>query len=564
MRRRIILTGLLLMVAGMQATWAQKMVVKLTDNQTIKYNVSQVECVTFEEAGEHEYVDLGLPSGTLWATCNIGANSPEEYGDYFAWGETEPKEDYSWSTYKYCNGSFNTMTKYCSLSDYGYNGFTDNLTELLPEDDAATMNWGSEWQIPSVEQRDELVNNEYTTTTWVTRNGVGVKLITSKTNEKSIFLPAAGCYWDDNSGLRNVGSEGYYWSRSLYLVKDLSYDACALRIYYSTTYDGITYLGGFRPCGFSVRPVRAQTPAPVKLVTKITLSDTSITLETGETKQLTATVAPSDATNPAVTWESSDERVATVSSAGLVTAIASNFCGVCTVTCRATDGSDVEAECRVVVGGVINDTHDYVDLELPSDTLWATCNVGASSPEEYGSYFAWGETTAKSNYSWGTYLWMNEGQSDWNQINKYTFADDQTDGCWYRNNTFIGDNKTELVPMDDAATANWGANWQIPSLSQIKELRNTNYTTIQWTTLKGVYGRKITSKKNNKWIFLPAAGYRENTSLESTGSDGYYQARSLNSFICDRAEGLYFDSNAIRVSDGNRYIGHSVRPVRKQ
>ena len=562
MKNRNIIAALLMLVAGMQTSNAQKMVVKLTDNQTVKYNVLQVESVTFEEAGEHEYVDLGLPTGTLWATCNIGANSPEEYGDYFAWGETEPKEDYSWSTYKYCNGSITTLTKYCLKSSYGFNGFIDNKTELEPFDDAATVLWGSNWQIPSREQFKELINSTYTMSVWTLQNGIQGLKITSKINSKWIFLPAAG--WCLEMSLKkDIGNYGRYFARSLDDYNAGDYTSYATGLIFKSGEITATSLFN-RSLGQSVRPVRVLSPAPVKLVTKITLSDTSITLETGETKQLTATVTPSDATNPDVTWESSDERVATVSSTGLVTAIASNFCGVCTVTCRATDGSDVEAECRVVVGGVINDTHEYVDLELPSGTLWATCNVGASSPEEYGSYFAWGETTAKSNYSWGTYLWMNEGQSDWSQINKYTFADDQTDGCWYRNNTFIGDNKTELVPTDDAATANWGANWQMPSLSQIKELRNTNYTTIQWTTLKGVYGRKITSKKNNKWIFLPAAGYQENTSLESTGSYGYYQARSLNSFICDRAEGLYFDSNAIRVSDGSRYIGHNVRPVRTQ
>ena len=79
---------------------------------------------------EHEWVDLGLPSGTLWATCNIGANAPEEYGDYFAWGETEPKDCYNWSTYKWCNGDYDRLTKYCTESDYGYNGFTDGKTEL--------------------------------------------------------------------------------------------------------------------------------------------------------------------------------------------------------------------------------------------------------------------------------------------------------------------------------------------------------------------------------------------------------------------------------------------------
>ena len=103
---------------------------------------------------EHEWVDLGLPSGTLWATCNVGADNPEDYGDYFAWGETEPKVIYNWSTYKWCNGSVNTMTKYCTDSGYGT---VDNKTELDPADDAATVNWGTSWRMPTLEQLDELL-----------------------------------------------------------------------------------------------------------------------------------------------------------------------------------------------------------------------------------------------------------------------------------------------------------------------------------------------------------------------------------------------------------------------
>jgi len=103
----------------------------------------------------HEYVDLGLPSGTLWATCNVGATTPEGYGDYFAWGETTPKETYNWMTYKWGSGNesdgwlYRELTKYCSDSTYGLYGFHDNLTELLPEDDAATANWGNGWRTPT-------------------------------------------------------------------------------------------------------------------------------------------------------------------------------------------------------------------------------------------------------------------------------------------------------------------------------------------------------------------------------------------------------------------------------
>ena len=160
--------------------------------------------------GKHEYVDLGLPSGTLWATMNIGANSPEEYGDYFAWGETEPKEVYDWETYKWCNGSYGTLTKYCTNSFGGYNGFTDGKTELDPEDDAAYINWGPSWRMPTYEQQQELA--EQCTWTWTTRLGVNGQLVTGP-NGNTIFLPAAGCDWYES--LDNVGSCGNYWSRSL-------------------------------------------------------------------------------------------------------------------------------------------------------------------------------------------------------------------------------------------------------------------------------------------------------------------------------------------------------------
>ena len=152
-------------------------------------------------------VDLGLPSGTLWADRNIGANSPEGYGDYFAWGETRPKSTYSWSTYKYCKGSIRTLTKYCTDSSYGT---VDNKTVLEPSDDAATVNWGNSWRMPTYKEQVEL--SDKCTWTWTTRNGVkGYKVVGP--NGNSIFLPAAGS--QDDSSVTGAGSFGYYWSASL-------------------------------------------------------------------------------------------------------------------------------------------------------------------------------------------------------------------------------------------------------------------------------------------------------------------------------------------------------------
>ncbi len=194
---------------------------------------------------QHEYVNLGLPSGTLWATCNVGANAPEKYGDYFAWGETIPKNNYGWSTYKWCKGTSTTMTKYCTQSNYGYNGFTDGKTELGPEDDAAYVNWGSSWRMPTKAQQDELRGN--CTWTWTTRNGVNGQLVTGP-NGNTIFLPAAGYRCDEV--LCDVGSWGNYWSRTLYT------NDCGNAYYLYFDSDLVYRYGDSRYYGSVVRAVR--------------------------------------------------------------------------------------------------------------------------------------------------------------------------------------------------------------------------------------------------------------------------------------------------------------------
>ena len=206
-----------------------------------------------------EAVDLGLPSGTLWATCNIGASSPEEYGDYFAWGETVGylggKTDFSWSTYKWSDGDSDWLTKYCYDN---YHGFKDNKRELDLEDDAAYVNRGKQWRMPSREQFEELINSYYTTTESTTRNGVSGLKITSKKNGKSIFMPAAGsrgCKW-------LVGaSVCCYWSLNVLSGWSVIYPFDPSRAWclvcFSTDSDGsfgTDYL--YRYYGLSVRPVR--------------------------------------------------------------------------------------------------------------------------------------------------------------------------------------------------------------------------------------------------------------------------------------------------------------------
>ncbi len=186
-------------------------------------------------------VDLGLPSGTLWADRNVGADSPEAYGDYFAWGETEPKGYYFWDSYKWCNGSSDTQTKYCNSSSYGT---VDNKTTLDLEDDAAYVNMGSEWRMPTTTEQRELMDN--CTWTWTTQNGVNGYKVTGD-NGNSIFLSAAGCR--DSSDLYNVGSFGSYWSSSLYW-------SCPIAAYELNFSSGYCTWGSFNRCdGRSVRAV---------------------------------------------------------------------------------------------------------------------------------------------------------------------------------------------------------------------------------------------------------------------------------------------------------------------
>ena len=157
------------------------------------------------EHNGYEYVDLGL--SVRWATCNVGASTPEGYGHYFAWGETTSKSTYSWSTYKWCRGSYDTQIKYCSNSRYGT---VDNKKQLDMSDDAARANWGGNWRMPTETEIGELL--EKCTWVWTTQNGVNGYQVTSESNGNSIFLPAAGRL--EGSSNSRAGSYGYYWSSS--------------------------------------------------------------------------------------------------------------------------------------------------------------------------------------------------------------------------------------------------------------------------------------------------------------------------------------------------------------
>ena len=250
-----------------------------------------VEALTIKP--KYEFVDLGLPSGTKWATCNVGANSPEEFGLYFAWGETEGYEgitdekQFSWEDYKLCGGSKSTLTKYNNNSSYGT---VDTLTTLEQVDDAAYTS-DNTCRMPTKTDLEELTAN--TTSVWETLNGVNGRRFTSKTNGNSIFVPAAG--YCVNGSVDDVGSYGGLWSSSLYessprVAWHLGFDS-----------DGVGMGDYGRYGGFTVRPVQDPNITsepnlfnPADYVTKTELDKTVKQLTI---KSFVSTILASDASN---------------------------------------------------------------------------------------------------------------------------------------------------------------------------------------------------------------------------------------------------------------------------
>ena len=330
-----------------------------------------------------------------------------------------------------------------------------------------------------------------------------------------------------NTGVATVDSNG-----------DVSAIKVGTSVITATTEDG----GKTATCILTVDPVS---------VTGVNLNKSSLTLLVGDSETLTATVAPSNATNKRVSWSSSNTSVVTVDSNGKVNAVSG---GTATITATTEDGGKT-ASCSVTVNvpdGSENG-YEYVVLGLPSGLKWATCNVGAYKPEEYGNFYAWGETQSKTYYSGGTYKWWN-----WNgvtyKLTKYCPADQTS--CWDGEGT--PDGKTVLDLEDDTAHVNLGGHWRMPTDEEWVELmENCTWT---WTIQNGIAGRLV-SANNGKSIFLPAAGLQDHRGLINVGSYGLYWSSSLATDDPDQAWFMYFGSDIVYWDRMSRYYGYSIRPV---
>ena len=483
-----------------------------------------------------EYVDLGLPSGTLWAAYNVGASSPEEFGNYYAWGEIMPKDEY---------------TRENSLT-YDKEMFNISGNEQY---DAATANWGGDWRMPTYDELEEL--EDECDWIWSNKNDVmGYKVVGP--NGNSIFLPLAG--YRSGEGFYGAGRDAIYWSSEpweLHVYNDWWYgdtlivdEICnsteayciELNYEYAGCYDPVS-----RFYGYSVRPVmggRFKGPENPEVPKVTTLDVNEITMISarcgcevtfdGNLHIIAKGVCWSTKQNPTI----EDDK--TINYGMTYMSTMTNLEPNTTYYVRAYATNEVgtaygEEKTFTTLGEVDgnNDVKEYVDLGL--SVKWATCNVGATSPEEYGDYFAWGETTTKAEYT---------------KENSLTYG------------KYFGDISGNM--QYDAATANWGGDWRMPTEAELEEL--VDECTWTWTTQNGVNGYNVKGPNGNS-IFLPAAGYRHGLSLYRNESYGYYWSSrpSPDYYNYDNSSAYYLELEGhfldLCYFDLDRYYGQSVRPV---
>lgn len=455
----------------------------------------------------HEYVDLGL--SVFWATCNLGAAVSEEYGNRYAWGETEPnKEKYEWSNYKWCDsGQSNNLTKYNTSNSYG--GMVDHKTVLDPEDDAATVSFGPQWRTPTREEWNEL----RTKCTWSSakQNGIDGYRVSSNINDNSIFIP----YTSSSTLIDNRWYYYHYWASTLYSTPRYAWISAGTSESYTDRSDG-----------YFIRPIMSRGYVAVQ---SIELDKASIETFVGREVTLTATVTPYYATNNIVLWTSSNTAVATVHD-GIVTALSD---GTTEITASA---EEKQISCTVKV----LKPNDPVVVDLGLSVKWASFNVGAYYPEEFGDRFAWGEIEPnKEKYEWSNYKW---GTS--NNLSKYN-----------TNNNYgsVVDGKTTLDPADDAASVIWGSSWRTPTKEEWQELRSQ----CDWisTTQKGISGYRVASKVNDNSIFIPSSS----SSILIDNRWFYY--RYWTSTLSSTPTNAWATNLPWEESSDNRIEGYFIRPV---
>ena len=510
---------------------------ELSDEQRDKLNeamaAGEIENFSTAADGVPTCVDMGL--SVYWATFNVGANNPYEYGEYYAWAETEPKENYNARSYKYGIRHYDKKTKYCFHEE---EGVVDNKGILDLEDDAAHVNWGEGWRTPSKEEWEEL--NDTTKCTWeflVLEAGfVGYKVISKITGncillpiaghkaETLTFFPMAGCYMTNEI---YINTKPHLTSSSIHNENVFEFVCHAKNLPYKDriTTERAVFHDFMRTIGMQVRPVTttiSPQPSACMDIDKAALKRAKKDKELVQLQLKTYGIEYSD-TPKGGTDSSKDGNKNTDSSAGKK---------VVNKESRFSKASTDDL-CKVEV----------VDMGL--SVKWASCNVGASCVYEPGSHFAWAETTTKNNFDESNYKWFEYVDYVDGVFTKYCMDD----------NSPHYDGKSALEPEDDAAYVNMGKEWRTPTSEEWNELMDTTKCSWTWTTINEMEGYEVTSNITGNSIFLPAVGYRYNSNFTPSSFTKYMSNTASNNSV------LEFSSKKIKKSSLTRTHGYVVRAV---
>ena len=511
-------------------------------------------CAVTVKPNEMEFVDLGL--GVLWATCNLGADKPEDSGDYYAWAEIETKDYFSWSTYRYFStfsGNRAYLDKYTTEGNTGFLLKADNLQRLEDIDDAASVLSGGEWHIPTAQDFEELIEKCNRKT--VTVKGVMGMEFESKVpgfEGKKIFIPFSGYKIDDKT--KGVGQEYSLWSStavenynsSKYLTNwndTLVGPRKRSKIYVITEVELYSGDRG-RYVGMSVRPVKTHD---ADNFSAISLPDEHLDLHYGEIRKMVVSMVPSGRliNEGDIEWSTTNADVAAVAE-GYLTAVGT---GSCEITARS---ADKEAKMTVAVSLPVPEP---VDLGL--SVKWASANLGASAPDEVGAYFAWGETSPKAGCYSGKNYKFGEYSTQWTKYNMGT-------DVFFIGNYPEPDYKETLDAEDDAAAVLLGDGWRMPTADELWELR----TRCSWKRvmdtieiekrgteirLKGYIITSNVPGYKGRSIYLPATGfigeYFGGSDLVSNPGDTYYWTATMGQTL---------------GGGDNRNRGLNIRPVLDQ
>jgi len=464
------------------------------------------------------WVDMGLPSGNLWYSANIGASAPEEYGSYFAWGETEQKSEYGWDTYRY-GTAVNALTKYCYDSEYGFNGFTDALTILQPADDAARAALGGNARMPKGEEWQELI--DYCTREWTTQNGVQGYKFTSNANGNAMFLPAAGI-WGIN-GIGDAGVYGYYWSSSIYD----STPANALGMDIGSTFCVVGDAN--RSSGQPVRAVKGDGVEPA--FDENGSSTKRFTVAEGRTVSFSKGNLQYNAAQD--TWRFAENQYDYVGNDN--SNISSSYNGWIDLFGWGTSGWNSGA----------NAYQPWATSSTNSD-YYIGGNYENSLTGDYANA-DWGVYNAISNGGNQAGMWRTMTSDEWeyliNTRNASTVGG--TNNARYAKATV--NSMAGLIILPDSFTKPSGVELENINTADAAFDGNT-YTISQWSVLERAGA-----------IFLPAAGGR-GTEMSYVGTGGFYWSSTY--YGARYAWNMNFGDDVLGVDYDNRHIGRSVRLVK--